>query len=200
LLPRGGGAADNFGVRAVIVVIALMATAAAAPMRPLVSAEGYRVRRPERAFGAAHVVAHVKRAIGEVRALYPHVHAVAIGDLSFERGGPISDHASHRTGLDVDIGFYFTRVPDGYPERFAAADERLDLEATWALIVAFAQTADRDDGVEVIFLDRAVQARLAAWARRRGTPDEQIAFVLGGLVKHWPNHVDHMHVRFKRRP
>jgi murein endopeptidase len=164
--------------------------------------DGYIVRRPARAFGAKHVVETLRRAIAEVRALYPDVHTLAIGDLSAEHGGKIADHRSHQSGLDVDVGFYFTRGPVG----FAAADATLDLEATWALLAAFARTADLDDGVAMIFLDTAVQRRLYDWAKARGTPDDELAFLfqyprgkdeLVGLVRHWPNHADHFHVRFK---
>jgi murein endopeptidase len=157
--------------------------------------DGYVVERPQRAFGAPHVIAYLESTIAEVRALYPNVPALPIYDLSAEHGGKISDHVSHRTGLDVDIAYYTTRGA-------------LDLEATWALLVAFARTADRPDGVEMIFLDYQLQRRLYAWARARGTPDSALAFVLqyprgpsdlAGLVRHWPNHADHLHVRFKAR-
>jgi murein endopeptidase len=170
--------------------------------------EGYRIRRPSRAYGASYVIDHLKNAIGIVRALYPDVHTLAIGDLSAEHGGKLDNHRSHQTGLDVDVGFYFKRVPAGYPDRFAAADGNLDLEATWALITAFARTQALDDGVEIIFLDHAVQKKLYDWAHERGTPDEDLAQLLQyprgkdhqvGLVRHWPNHADHLHVRFKSR-
>lgn len=169
---------------------------------------GYRIRRPQRAYGQAHVVAHLKNAIAIVRALYPDVHTLAIGDISAREGGKLANHLSHRTGLDVDLGFYFHVVPDGYPDRFVAANANLDLEATWALLTAFARTAHLDDGVQVMFLDYDIQARLHAWARKRGTPDDQLAQLLqyprgkesySGLVRHWPNHHDHVHVRFKPR-
>lgn len=175
----------------------------------LPAGEGYRVRRPHRAFGASHVVEHLRGAIAAVRALHPHVHALAIGDLSAREGGPLGDHRSHQSGLDVDVGFYFRAPPPGYPDAFAAASDDLDLAATWSLIAAFARTTELDDGVEVIFLDRAVQARLHRWARARGTPDAQLAELLqyprdegtaAGLVRHWPHHADHLHVRFKPHP
>jgi hypothetical protein len=167
--------------------------------------EGYRVRRPQRAYGAPHVIAHLQTAIASVRALYD-VHTLAIGDLSAQGGGKIGDHHSHQSGLDVDVGFYFKHVPDGYPASFARASDDLDLAATWALLVAFVRTMDRDDGVEVIFLDYDVQARLYRYAKQRGTPDADLAAIfqyprgkdaLVGLVHHWPHHADHFHVRFR---
>ena len=172
----------------------------------LAQGDGYELRRPARAYGEPHVIEYLRSTIAVVRALYPDVHTLAIGDISAEHGGKLDNHKSHRTGLDVDVGFYFKKVPDGYPDRFVGADKDLDLEATWALLTAFARTADADDGVEMIFLDYAVQKRLYDWAHARGTPDGDLAELfqyprgkdtLAGLVRHWPNHTDHLHVRFK---
>jgi hypothetical protein len=170
--------------------------------------EGYRVRRPELAYGAPHVVDHLRHSIAEVRALYPDVHTLAIGDLSAANGGKLAAHRSHQSGLDVDVGFYFKQQPDGYPEHFAPADDNLDHQATWALLTAFARTADLADGVSIMFLDYAVQRRLYQWAARRGTPEDDLAHLFQyphgkdaqtGLIRHWPNHADHVHVRFKSR-
>jgi hypothetical protein len=167
--------------------------------------EGYQIRRPQRAYGAAHVVEHLQGAIASVRALYD-VHTLAIGDLSASAGGRLGGHHSHQSGLDVDIGFYFHRMPDGYPDSFVAASGDLDLASTWALILAFERTSHLDTGVQVIFLDHAVQARLYAYAKQRGTPADDLAAILqyprdadvqAGLVRHWPRHADHLHVRFK---
>ena len=163
----------------------------------LPAGDGYRIRRPARAYGASYVVDHLTHAIGEVRALYPDVHTLAIGDLSQQGGGRIGDHHSHQSGLDVDVGFYFTRVPAGYPDTFVTANADFDLEANWALLTAFARTADLPTGVQVIFLDKDVRARLYRYAHARGTPDRDLDAVFG-LVQHWPNHADHFHVRFKR--
>jgi murein endopeptidase len=172
----------------------------------LAQGEGYELRRPARAYGEPHVIEHLRSTIAVVRALYPDVHTLAIGDISAEHGGKLDNHKSHRTGLDVDVGFYFKKVPSGYPDHFAAASKDLDLEATWALLTAFARTSQADDGVEIIFLDYAVQKQLYDWARARGTPDDDLADILqyprgkdsyAGLVRHWPNHADHLHVRFK---
>lgn len=168
--------------------------------------DGYWLRRPDKAFGAAHVVENVRRAIAEVRRTYSDVHTLAIGDLSAEHGGQLGRHASHQSGLDVDIGFYFTHKPAGYPASFVSANGDLDLEATWALIEAFANTASQSGGVQVIFLDHDVQARLYRWAKSDGIGADRLQTILqyprsadsqAGLVRHWPSHTDHIHVRFK---
>jgi len=171
----------------------------------LAAGDGYVIRRPSRAYGAKHVIEYLRGAIAAVRALHPDVHTLAIGDLSAEHGGKISDHHSHQSGLDVDVGFYFTTLPAGDPG-FVEANSSLDLEATWALLAAFTRTAPLDDGVQMIFLDYDVQRRLYDYARKRGTPEQDLDFIfqyphgraeLTGLVRHWPAHANHMHVRFK---
>ena len=168
----------------------------------LEAGDGYYLRRPQRAYGAPAVVEYVRRAVAEVRAAYPDVHDLAIGDLSAEHGGALAGHVSHRTGHDVDVGFYFRHAPHGFEE--AGGD--LDLAATWALVTAFARTRDASDGVQIMFLDYGVQRRLYEWAHAHGVDEDELARVLQypagrdaarGLVRHWPNHANHLHVRFK---
>lgn len=169
----------------------------------LVAGDGYVVKRPARSFGTKHLLDHLRGAIAEVRALYPNVPTLAIGDISAEYGGKISDHRSHQSGLDVDVGFYFT---SGAVTTFADASSAFDLEANWALLAAFTRIAALDDGVQMIFLDYDLQHRLYDFAKRRGTPDSELEYIfqyprgrdeLSGLVRHWPGHGNHFHVRFK---
>ena len=174
--------------------------------RQLPPGEGYNIRRPQNAFGADHVVETVQRAIAEVRARHPHLHSLAIGDLSDHDGGKLDGHRSHQSGLDVDLGLYYKKVPAKYPNDFANANSDLDLEAMWSLVIAFARTAESPTGVQVILLDYSIQARLYYWALKRGITREELAVVLQyprkktellGVVRHWRNHYDHLHVRFK---
>lgn len=152
--------------------------------------EAYHLRRPTRAYGQPNLIAGVQRTIAAVRASFPEVHTLAIGDVSAREGGKLANHLSHQTGLDIDIGFYFARVPKGYPDAFAAADDDLDFAATWALLNTFA----RDPEVSMIFLDRDVTARLVRFAKQHQLSTDDVARV----VKHWPGHRDHLHVRFKQ--
>jgi murein endopeptidase len=171
--------------------------------------DGFLIRRPKRAWGASHVVTQVERALASIHDRFPNAHTLAIGDLSARDGGPISDHHSHQTGRDIDIGLYFTAVPEGYPESFAEANDDLDLKKTYYLLQAFAKTADQDTGVQKIYMDFALQGRLYKWAKAHDVPtgylDELFQYPHGrgaseGLVRHEPNHDDHFHVRFKCAP
>lgn len=176
----------------------------------LPSGNGYLIRRPARAFGASHVVAQVRHAIRSVRADHRGLHTLAIGDLSQKKGGAITEHRSHQSGRDLDVGFFFKRKPAGYPESFVSATERnLDKAATWDLLVAFARTADEPGGVQAIFCDYDVQGMLYDWALERGVDegylDRLFQYPEGkgggdGLVRHEPHHDDHFHVRFKCPP
>ncbi len=171
---------------------------------------GYLIRRPLRAYGTAAMVATIRDAIARVRDDHPELHTLAIGDLSAIRGGWITEHSSHQSGRDVDIGFYFRQRPAAYPQAFArATPTNLDRAATWDLLVGFARTADDPAGVQAIFLDYQVQGLLYEWAQDRGVDERYLDRLFqyphgiaggGGLVRHEPHHDDHMHVRFRCPP
>ena len=61
--------------------------------------EGYYVRRPSGAYGARTWSSYCASAIAEVRALYPDLHALAIGDLSasMAAGSPITSRIDGRS-------------------------------------------------------------------------------------------------------
>jgi Penicillin-insensitive murein endopeptidase/LysM domain len=170
------------------------------------SGQGYFIRRPERAFGTKRLVAIIGAAIASVRADHPEAHTLAIGDLSAKRGGRITEHRSHQSGRDVDVGFIFKKRPPGYPDAFVVGTaDNLDLPATWDLLVAFARTADDRGGVSAIFVDYDVQGLLYEWAQRRGVSDKYLDRLFQypdrktgtGLVRHEPHHDDHFHVRLQ---
>jgi LysM repeat protein len=166
----------------------------------------YFRRRVERTYAAAHVIDHTLNAIHEAQAAIPKMHRLAIGDLSDQDGGPISGHASHQSGRDIDIGLFYRRVPAGYPEEFIdATADTFDATATWALLETLVRTASKDGGVEKVFLDYELQRGLYAAARADGWSKAKLVDVFQfpdgpyakhGLVRHAPKHADHMHVRF----
>ena len=169
--------------------------------------DGYHIRRPARAFGTERTAELVHEVIEATIALFPERHVLAIGDLSAEHGGRITEHASHQSGRDVDIGLYYLEKPAAYPENFVSATEdNLDCEATWGLIDRFVDTADQPGGAQIIFLDFRVQGLLYAWAKEHGISQKYLDHVFQyphgkssseGIVRHWPNHDNHIHVRFK---
>lgn len=169
---------------------------AAAKLQP---GEGYFLRRPWRTYATRTTVDFVRDAVKDTLESYPRVHALAIGDFSAEGGGRITEHASHQSGRDVDIGLFFKKKPNGYPDAFVkATKDTLDAAATWRLVSLLARTNDEDGGVQVIFLDQKLQDALVTWAEKHDISDKRIAEVQK-VFRHIPLHTDHMHVRFKCR-
>lgn len=160
---------------------------------------GYHIRRPARTYGTRTTVQLVRQAIADTRRAYPKIHVLAIGDLSQEHGGSISQHASHQSGRDVDVGLFYRKRPAGYPDNFVRATKtNLDAAATWKLVYNFAHTQDEDGGAQYIFLDHELQQVLYTWAEAHRVSAKRIHEVQR-VLRHWPNHHDHIHVRFKCR-
>jgi hypothetical protein len=165
------------------------------------------LRRPHRAFATRTTADHTRRAIRETLASFPKAHDLAIGDFSAPRGGWISEHNSHQSGRDVDIGLFFKKRPAGYPDAFIDADEdTLHTAAMWSLIVNLASTSDEDGGVKMMFLDFDLQGVIYNWAKDNGVKESRLNRIFqfphgrgasAGLVRHEPNHGDHIHVRFQ---
>jgi len=165
------------------------------------------IRRPWRAYGTRSTVELTEQVVSETLDEHPEAHLLAIGDISAEHGGAITEHHSHQSGRDVDIGLIYNEKPRGYPESFIdATEDNLDCEATFALIEAFAATSRDDGGAQVMFLDFRVQGLIYHWAKDHDVDDETLdrlfQFPHGrgsseGIVRHEPNHADHIHVRFR---
>jgi murein endopeptidase len=169
--------------------------------------DGWYLRRPYRAYGTSTTVEIVHRVLADIADRFPDIHDIAVGDISAERGGRISEHSSHQSGRDIDIGLIFLAKPAGYPDSFIAGTaDNLDLEATFVLVEEFAKTTQESGGVQMIFLDFNLQGLLYNWALENGETEEYLAklfqFPHGrgsseGIVRHEPNHADHIHVRFR---
>ncbi len=161
--------------------------------------ERFYLRRPARTYGTRTTVRFVKQAIRDVYTSHPKAHDLAVGDLSAEAGGWITEHASHQSGRDVDLGLFYKKPPKGYPASFiVATTENLDMAAMWTLLSSLARTTDEDGGVQMIFFDAKLTAALRKWAEKREINAKRQAKVFS-LLHHHPNHADHIHVRFKCR-
>jgi murein endopeptidase len=171
----------------------------------LPAGDGYVIRRPYRAFGTRTTVDIIHHALTDMHVQFPDAHVIAVGDISQESGGQITQHHSHQSGRDVDIGLVYKTRPESYPQDFVSATaDNLDCEATYALLNEFAETANEDGGVQVIFLDYNVQGLLYRWAKDNGEDvsilDKLFQYPNRGaatLVRHVVNHDNHMHVRFR---
>ncbi len=104
------------------------------------------------------------------RSAHPDAPRVLVGDISLRHGGPIDEHRSHQNGLDVDVY---------YPRRDAAlrapvSTDQVDRDLAQDLLDRFVAS-----GAEMVFVGYGVGLS--------GRP---------GVVVPYPNHENHMHVRF----
>jgi LysM repeat protein len=161
---------------------------------------GYLLRNPERAWGTHETIAHIVDAFDALRRHEPLAPRVRVHDLSLREGGPIDDHHSHQSGRDVDLTYFRTQCGQACPLRRVAPSE-LDVDRQWALLEHWLSRGQ----AEAIFVDYGLQARLYAHARAKGVSRELLQHWLQyprgrgaptGIVRHVPNHADHLHVRF----
>ena len=161
-------------------------------------------------WGVSRLVAAIEKAASHVASAAPGGAPLAVGDLSSQNGGKIPNHASHRTGRDVDLLYFFTNLygysvkspgfvnigSDGLAmdttgQRFV----RLDVDRQWLLTRALLTDSQID--LLWMFVSRDVEALLVQHARALGEPSEVVW--RAEQVLHQPRdsapHDDHMHVR-----
>jgi Penicillin-insensitive murein endopeptidase len=124
---------------------------------------------PDRTWGTASLVREVLELGDWWARTYPKQPRLGIGDLSLEGGGPVGGHLSHENGLDVDI-------------RLVRADGR----------EAGVDAGSYDRGMNQVLVDRLV-AQGASLVLIGPSLDLHGP---SGVVMRWPNHDNHLHVRF----
>lgn len=160
------------------------------------------IKRPHLAFGTAKTVALIEKAVTRYKRGHARGPKVLVGDISKRGGGSLHPHVSHRSGRDVDVGYVLTGE-HGNRTRFAGVNrQNFDVARTWALVKAFLDTHE----VLYIFMDYGHQKLLYDHARSQGVGeqelDELFQYPRGrgrshGIVRHWPSHKHHFHVRFR---
>jgi murein endopeptidase len=125
-----------------------------------------------RLYGNERTIRAIVSVIGGYRADHPDAPRVVVGDISLENGGRMDQHVSHQNGLDVDV--YYPRID----RRLSApiAPSQVDRVLTQDLLDRFIAA-----GAQVVFVGYATGLRGPS-----------------GVVVPYPNHENHMHVRFSR--
>jgi len=160
----------------------------------LVSTPGWLVQDQNRAWGTPELIHCLQRSIMAVHEHFPETPPLHVGDLSREEGGYLKGHASHQSGLDADVGFFYHGENAWYQN---ATAKTLDRERTWMLV----RSMVTDCAVEYVFMDREV----LAWLREHASKVEgnqawlESVFSEGpsrpGILRHADGHRTHMHVR-----
>lgn len=168
----------------------------------------YTIWNRGKAFGTPRLVETLVYVSEEMAWRFPNAQPLMIGDMSYEGGGWMSGHRSHRGGLDADVGIYFGNHQQHQGGLRTVPVSELDLDAN----LAFVQTLLATGEVERILLDQRLIRALRQHAIDSGamTPDEAMAtFILPGdpldaspwnlygVVHHVPGHHHHFHVRVR---
>ncbi len=126
--------------------------------------------QPGRVYGNEHTIRKVLTVLGAYRASHPDAPRVVIGDISRRDGGRMDDHVSHQNGLDVDV--YYPRLDHNLsaPITPSQVDRRLTQDLLDRFVAA---------GAQVVFVGYSTGLRGPS-----------------GVVVPYPNHENHMHVRF----
>jgi len=162
------------------------------------------VRRNKAGWGTDRSVAVLQWALGEVVRLHRGTVPVVVGALSRENGGRLRPHRSHRSGRDIDIG-YFAANNAALPHFRPMTSGNIDIEKTWTLIGAMLHTGL----VHYVFVDYNLQALMVRYLEDEGTDARTLARVFQypagraarqGIIRHARGHADHLHIRFRCIP
>ena len=126
---------------------------------------------PGRLYGHERTIRAIVNVLAAYRAAHPAAPRVVVGDISFRNGGSMDQHASHQNGLDVDV--YYPRLDKrlGAPISPRQVDRRLSQDLLDRFLAA---------GARMVFVGFSTGLH--------GPHD---------VVVPYPNHENHMHVRFR---
>lgn len=150
---------------------------------------------PGAAWGTEETLSYLERALRKVHEEIANTPPLQLGDISVEKGGPISPHVSHQAGRDVDIAYFYLKDARWYRRGNA---QNLDLARNWAFVRALLSETD----VEMILIDHSIQALLREHALSIGEDPVWVDGIFRGsgglrpLIRHARGHATHIHVRF----
>jgi penicillin-insensitive murein endopeptidase len=161
----------------------------------------------DRFWGTAELVSMVERVAEQVWARHPGAR-LNVGELSQRGGGNITNHRSHESGRDVDLGFYvkdeagqpfeplaFVRIGASGWGRVDDTRVRFDDVRNWALTEAL--LTDREAPVRLVVVSPRIKQRLLRHARDVNASPVLRERAEWALVppERGSHHEDHFHVR-----
>lgn len=150
--------------------------------------------------GTDETIALLTYAASELMRRYPNSVPMVIGAISDEDGDRLKPHRSHRSGRDVDIGYFAknNRKLNGFAN---IPIDQIDFEKTFFVMATLIATGR----VQYIFVNYALQKRFYEVAKAFGYDDQQLAIMFQyprgkkarvGIIRHDRGHLRHFHVRF----
>lgn len=128
---------------------------------------------------------------------------VQVGDVAQKHGGLVSHHASHQTGLDVDLVYmrkdFRETKPDrgfeaGFDEEFVqrgTVTANFDGARTWWLL----RWLQRSGRIDRVFVDKEIKRYFCKQSEAYEPTDHVARVETLRLLRPWKNHADHFHVR-----
>ena len=129
---------------------------------------------PHRLYGNERTIRTILSVIGAYRTAHADAPRVVVGDISFRGGGRMDEHVSHQNGLDVDV--YYPRLDRHLSAPIATS--QIDRDLAQDLLGRFVAA-----GVQTVFVGYATGLRGPS-----------------GVIVPYPNHENHMHLRFPPPP
>lgn len=157
------------------------------------------VRPRQRKFGSYDLVYVLTQSAKSLQEKYPSKDRIQVADMSQERGGAITRHASHQNGLDADVAFLRKNGTEqdpaddsGFAEKFVSGGKvtaNFDTARNWALAKIFVSSGR----VQRIFVNEAIKKAFCAHAKSSGelTSGAETLRRLRVLA----GHEDHFHIR-----
>jgi len=161
-------------------------------------------------YGVPRLVSAIQKAAADVAVAAPGGAPLLVGDLSAAYGGKIPNHASHRSGRDVDLLYFVSNLcgqPVASPGFVGIGNDGLlqvptsgrflqfDVNRQWLLVRSL--LTNREVEPLWMFVSRDIEARLIEQARALGEPNELVW--RAEQVLHQPRdsapHDDHLHLR-----
>jgi len=161
-----------------------------------------KIFRPrDRGWATYDFVYVIQTAAAAVKRFFPAGERLQVGDVTSEKGGQLSGHASHQSGLDGDVSFFRLSYQEqsadewgehGFDESFVhngKISRNFDLERNWAFVKALTSTSR----VTRIFVDSVIKKALCNYALKVGEYSETSEPLR--RLRAYPNHDDHFHIR-----
>ena len=126
--------------------------------------------QPNRLYGNERTIRTIVSVIGAYRAAHADAPRAVVGDISFRGGGRMEEHVSHQNGLDVDV--YYPRLDRHLSAPISTS--QIDRDLAQDLLDRFVAA-----GAQTVFVGHSTGLRGPS-----------------GVVVPYPNHENHMHVRF----
>lgn len=182
----------------VTVPVAFRAPSGLHEAEQLVSGPGVESQKNDSNWGRPHFVQQVRALFFEMYKRWPNRHPALVGSLSRANGGRLGHHKSHRSGQDIDIGYFtFESNRKGWGNPSLA---EIDYQRLWYFIDA----AEKTGLAAAVYMAPPIQKKLYQYAASQGQPEARLRTIFqygpkgsrgDTLIRFAPGHRDHFHVR-----